>query len=692
MSRLRCGPHFLRDEDGSVVPVGIHYVPVQGPDWPWRVGPEEFDRAFERIAALGLDSVRIDLIWAPIEPREGEYDERHLEQLDAIFAAARRHGLRLHPVLFVGGEVGDAVWDVPWRDGRHPHADPAMRELQARQAAALARRWGGAEELLAWDLTDEPPIWLFQDTDDAAARAWTAELAAAIRAVAADDLITIGTASQEVDHGPFRADVVAPELHFTCVHPYPIYSPELYPDALLAPRMTHAAAFEVALAAGAGRAVMLHEYGASSAQFDPEAVAAYDRLLAWSSFGRGAIGFFPWCWIDAEPAAYRRAPYVRMAHETQFGLLSHDGAERPRAGVLGDLAARLAQVDLDAYAAAGPVARAACPVPHEYVTPYDPAAYGLEDPAGPYVPAEPAWNPERDVKPLVRAWLNCFVLAARADVAVSFPREALDDAWPDADLLLLPAPLTSSTNSLWHLRTSFWAGAEEFLAGGGTVYLSLSADSAIPEMESFAGCRIVERAPAGAGRRLRFEVPWGPFAPGEELALPAEPDARTERGPERLHHRGVVLATVPGAEVIATDAAGNPALVSFAGPGGGLVVTCAFPVELLLADVADAHGSGDPSWGLYAGIVTRAGAAEEARAEHPDLTSGSLRGSRGGLLVVTNHGDATVSAPLQLPDGASAVTEITAAGPRPHARERLELPAHDALVLTWDERGAHRGS
>ncbi len=673
--RLSRGPHFLRDGGRSVVPVGVHYVPVQGPDWPWRVGPEEFDRAFARIAELGLDSVRIDLIWAAVEPRRGELDERHLEQIDAIFAAARRHGLRLHPVLLVGGEVGDAVWDVPWRDGAHPHADPELRRLQAEQAAALARRWGGDEAMLAWDLTDEPPIWLFQDTTDEDARAWTAEIAAAIRAAAPGDLITIGTASQEVDHGPFRADVVAAELDFTCVHPYPIYSPELYPDRLLAARMTHAAAFETALAGGAGPAVMLHEYGASSTQFEPEAIAAYDRLLAWSAFGRGAIGFYPWCWIDAEPAAYRRAPYQRMAHETQFGLLAHDGAERPRAAVLADLAARLRHVDLDAYAGAGPSATAACLVPHEYVHPYDPAAYGLDaEPAGPYAPAERAWAPERDVKPLVRAWLNAFVLAARAGAAVSFPRERLDDAWPDADLLLLPAPLTTTTNSLWHVRTSFWEGAGEFLAGGGTVFLSLSADSAIPEMDRFAGCRIVERAPAGAGERLRFLAGWGPFAAGEELPLPTSG--------ERLHGRGAVLAPA-GAETIALDAAGNPALLSFAA-GAGRVVTCAYPLELLLADVEDAHGPEDRSWGVYAGLLEAAGAAEQAAALHPELTSGSLRGERGGLLVVTNHSAAAVAAPLRLPAGAGNVTEVRAEGSRPHDGERAELPPHQVLVLTWD--------
>ena len=50
---------------------------------------------------------------------------------------------------------------------------------------------------------------------------------------------------------------------------------------------------------------MVHEYGASSAQFEPERIAAHDRLLAWSSLGRGAIGFLAWCWTDATTEAYR---------------------------------------------------------------------------------------------------------------------------------------------------------------------------------------------------------------------------------------------------------------------------------------------------------------------------------------------------------------------------------------------------
>ena len=130
---------------------------------------------------------------------------------------------------------------------------------------------------------------------------------------------------------------------------------------------------------------MVHEYGASSAQFDPEAIAAYDRLLSWSSLGRGATGFFAWCWTDAEPAAYSRAPYVRQPHETQFGVTDHQGRLRPRGRVLVELAQTVGHLPLEDLAAAGPTpARAALMVPHEFVRPFDPAAFGLDAPSGLY--------------------------------------------------------------------------------------------------------------------------------------------------------------------------------------------------------------------------------------------------------------------------------------------------------------------
>lgn len=675
--------HYLSVSGRPLLPVGAHFVPVQGPDWPWRVGPEAFDRAFEAMAAIGLNAVRIDVLWEAVEPEPGRYNEDHLRQLDVILASARRHGLWMHPALFIGGEVGDAYWDVQWRNGRHPHADPDMRELQAAHAAMLASRWRAESSFLGWDLTDEPPFWIAPDTTDADAMAWTEALVRAIRAADPDHPITIGTSGQELDCGPFRADTVAGFLDFTCVHPYPIYQSHLYPDSLLAPRMTHAAAFETALAAGAGRPVMVHEYGASSTQFDPEAIAAYDRLLSWSSLGRGAIGFFAWCWTDAEPAAYSRAPYVRQPHETQFGVTDHSGRLRPRGWVLAELARTVGHLPIGDLASMGPTpARAALVVPHEFARPFDPASYGLDAPSGRYRPVEATHARDRDASPLVRAWLNAFVMASRAGLTVAFVRERLDHVWPDVPLILLPAPLASTSNTLHHVRTSYWRGAAAFLGRGGALYISCSADVAIPELPDIAGCQILDRAPADEAAVFRFVSHWGPYSPGEELALPAGDGSPETRG---------VRLDAAASDVIAVDASGAPALVAHR-KGTGHVVTCSLPVETLVASAADAHGPDDRTWGLYAGLAELAGATDPFAVPHPDVTAGALRGPGGGLTVLTNHGPTRLDVPIKAPEGAiphsvirNGRTERVAANDH-----GIAIDGHDCAIVVWRPEAAEQ--
>ena len=65
---VRAGRHYLRAGDRSILPVGAHFVPVEGPDWPWRVDESAFDRAFAQMSAAGMTAVRIDLLWSAIEP------------------------------------------------------------------------------------------------------------------------------------------------------------------------------------------------------------------------------------------------------------------------------------------------------------------------------------------------------------------------------------------------------------------------------------------------------------------------------------------------------------------------------------------------------------------------------------------------------------------------------------------------
>ena len=283
--------------------------------------------------------------------------------LDEVLEAARRRGLRLHPTLFIGGEVGDAYWDVPWRAGRHPHRDPEMLRLQVAHAAHLARRWRGDPALLAWDLTDEPPLWLFRDTHDAEARAWTRALAERSAKRTRTRSSRSGRRARR-SAGGRSAPTSSPATSTSrLVHPYPIYAPELYPDGLLVARMTRAGAFETALAAGRGTSRSWSTSTARRPRSSRPGDRGYDRLLCWSALGRGAAGFFAWCWTDAEPAAFRRAPVRPPAARdpVRRDRVDRDAAparSRPR-GPRGDRAARGHR----RVAGDGPVTTAAIPVP-----------------------------------------------------------------------------------------------------------------------------------------------------------------------------------------------------------------------------------------------------------------------------------------------------------------------------------------
>jgi hypothetical protein len=91
-------------------------------------------------------------------------------------------------------------------------------------------------------------------------------------------------------------------------------------------------------------------------------------------------------------------------------------------------------------------------------------------------------------------------------------------------------------------------------------------------------------------------------------------------------------------------------------------VTCAFPIETRLAAVPDAHGPGDRSWGLYAGLADLADARGPAVVPDPEATTGTLLGPRGGLTAITNHGPEALEVEVRLPAGTRGAWSVGPGG------------------------------
>src|SRR5665213_4514836 len=236
------GTYFAKDGK-RFMPVGAHWVPAKAAmQWPIQWDPADIEADFAKMHDLGFNLARFDMLWAWFEPRPGDYNPEAFEQFDRLISLAHKYQIYLNPSLFIGGEVGEAYWDVSWRYGRNPQTDPDMLRLEADHASELARRYGNESAIIAWDLTDEPPFWIVAgQTTDAMAINWTRLIVGAIRKFDQLHPIVIGTSGQEITHGPFRSDNLAKAVDFFSVHPFTIYRQDLFRDPMLSERSTSGA-------------------------------------------------------------------------------------------------------------------------------------------------------------------------------------------------------------------------------------------------------------------------------------------------------------------------------------------------------------------------------------------------------------------------------------------------------------------
>ncbi len=685
LSRVSLDGTYFSTEKGRFLPVGAHWVPARAAlQWPLEWDEAEIEADFAKMRELGFNTVRFDLFWAWFEPRPGDYNPEAFAQLEVLISLAHRYGIYLHPTLFIGGEVGEAYWDVPWRNGRHPHADAEMLRLQTDHAAELARRYRDESAILAWDLTDEPPYWIVsEETTDAMAINWTRLIAGAIRRYDPRHALCVGTSMEDVSRGPFRPDNLTQEVDFFSAHPYSIYSVGLFPDPMLSQRGTYCGEFQVLLSAGAGRPVMIHELGASSAQYSPERIAAFDRLTMYSSLASGANGFLLWCFTDAAPETFRRVPYLRAPHETQFGLTTWDRKDRPAAIEIRRFSRIASQLDLAGLEPAR--AEAAILVPHEWAKPQgDFSRLGLSGPGSmPYVSVQDggavSGSPERIDgecnRWLVGAWLSALILARRAGLKVCFPREYSD--WQRFPMACLPSPLTSTERNFVHVHTRFWETAREYVAQGGTLYASLCADAAIPEMEDLFGARLADHVPV-ENVKLTVVTAFGDLQAGDSFCFHTSGKPR---------HWPAVL-DLTGGQVIATDQDGRPALIANTF-GNGKTLLCAYPIESYLADQAGAFEGEEGTHRLYRAFSQWSAVAPLFSTDRPSVEVGGLTGQGRGYAILANHSPTaqrvTISSRLPI----RSVCQVTADGLQPietvDTKWTMSIEGFQGAILEWNQ-------
>jgi hypothetical protein len=275
---------------------------------------------------------------------------------------------------------------------------------------------------------------------------------------------------------------------------------------------------------------------------------------------------------------------------------------------------------------------------------------------------------------LVGSWLSAFILARRAGFRADFPRENGD--WTSRSVILLPSPLTGTENNLQHVQTRFWDQIRQYVNRGGTVYASVSADAAIPEMEDLFGARLVDHVPV-ANVTLKVVSPLGDLKPGDTFEYAAS--ARD------FQQWGATLE-LRGGRTIAVDQDGRPALVAFS-RGTGKTLLCAYPLELYLASTPSAFERDEPSHRIYRALLGWAGERPLFRTDQPSVEIGAIKGDRRGYAVLANHSARSLPVTIETGLPLRSLAQVTDTGLQTLSLDgrgwKMSLGPFEGAVVEW---------
>jgi endo-1,4-beta-mannosidase len=328
----------------------------------------EVEADFGRIAACGLDSVRMFLTWEDFQPAPDRVDRWMLERLVEVADLAGGLGLALIPTLFTGHMSG-VNWIPTWALGgssrdprfrvvsggrvvdtglRNWYTDSAVGDAQVLFAAEAAAALAGHEAVWAWDLGNENSNCVIPPTRSAA-RAWLARLSSAIRSADATALVTVGLHMEDLEEdrrlGPPEASEACDLLS---MHGYPIYArwadgPTDHQVLPFLAQVTHWL--------GQGGDLVFSEFGLPSLVVEDDAGAAYTARALEGLRRAGCLGALLWCYSDYDPALWESPPFDLAPHERSFGLWRADGSPKPAVAAIAAFvgAARCTAAHADAW-------------------------------------------------------------------------------------------------------------------------------------------------------------------------------------------------------------------------------------------------------------------------------------------------------------------------------------------------------
>jgi endo-1,4-beta-mannosidase len=598
----------------------------------WRsYDPAVIDEELATLAGHGLTMTRSFFFWPDFMPAPDRIDETLAERFADFLDRHEAHKLKTIPTFIVGHMSGEN-WDPPWRAGRDLYSDVYMVGRQAWFAAEMTRRYRGHPAIAGWLVSNEMPLYGGSGADHATVEAWARIIRDAVRAAGGHQPFSLGDGAWGIevrghDNG-FRLADIAPLVDFLGPHVYPVGDDPV--------RQKYAAAIDCELAGTYRKPVIMEEFGVSSDFASEDNAASYYRHVLWSTLLAGATGWIGW--NNTDFALTAQDPYRHHAFELNFGLTDATGAPKKTLREMRDF-----RQALDSIGFAG--------IQREDT---DTAII-----VSAYLDTQYPFSSPLSHQAVARSLAQGYISARLADLAPALTREGTG-VEPGARLYLAP--------SVKQVLATTADALEQLAADGATVYVSYSPGDvdwhrgpSYGRMNSLFG--ITHQLDVGLADpieddvvQLTFAADFGGLPQGTTLEWRAAGSA---------HSRAYLPVVPAGAEVIASDARGRPALLrrrlasttegGATGNDGGAIILCTYPLEHMAAVTPRVNP--DATVTLYDALAAHAGVRRPVTVNDPRVACDTLARADGArFAVLASHAAEPLDVKPVLADGGRLAT------------------------------------
>ena len=648
--------------------LGVNFWSRTGGPLMWRYyDPKIVREELDVMKEHGMTLTRSFFYWPDFMPTPDRLDEELCERFRDFLDAHEERGMTSIPTFLVGHMSGQN-WDPPWRGDRDLFEDVWFVARQAFYVRELTARFADHPAVVAWLLTNEVPIygdWKSRGNGVLKAQSvlsWAQILIDAVRAGGGYHPVSIGEGAWGVeingaDNG-FRVRDIAGLVDFLGPHVYRMETDQL--------RQHLGAAFVCELLDFGNQPVVMEEFGVTSDYTSDENAAHYYRHTLHHTLLAGATGWITWNNTDYDDI-YMQAPYSHHPFELHFGLVDKRGKAKPAAREVKKFGELLERIDL-----------ANCTRPD--------TAIALVVPS--YLENQYPFTAQDDALAIVENLRQAYVAAREADLPVKLVREADGLLWQPAHvreiwrgvaaggtqygrtatdpLALAPGELDPRAlgpglpkdgllylvPSVKQLTAPTWRELRQLAADGATVYLSYFVGTHKnqrgpwwPDVDETFGVKKLLRY--GLVNRIEddrvtfeFERGFGSIAAGERMEFAVAGNENS---------RAFLPVEAAGADVIARDARGRPALLEHR-TGKGRLVLCTYPLEHMAAQTMGVNP--EPTWRLYAALAEVAGVAPAVSVNDPRVIVGELEHADGRRFVwFISESDQRVSCTPRLSSG-----------------------------------------